>query len=297
MPGKSETLTVTNAVGLINHYVGDAIKSHAEELIKVMGIVKNVFDNRAQSGWYYFDLTDDKALVHCATPPELKYAVPAENDYVTLFARIEYYMPPGKVIKAQLRVIDFTVSGNREIVRIHLNIIDELHKKGMRILRTIPRMPRKVGVLTSPASVAYDDIKANIGDAGKWVDLVMITFDGRTADSLVSQLKIADNDGCDVIIIARGGGTEGMQIFDNYDVGKTIAEMKTPVITAIGHSTDRTLSDLVAAKSVSTPGIAGRLIENLWNYTESRKTSLPNWIWISIIAALFIIVLFLYLIK
>ena len=113
---------------------------------------------------------------------------------------------------------------------------------------------------------------------------------------MLSVLQIADGQKFDLLIIARGGG-DGIQIYNNKTVAQTIDSLRTPVITAIGHSTDTTLSDLVATKRVETPFAAGKFLAEKV-YAEkvyvSPKPSIPKWVIVLIGLGIIALVLLLF---
>ena len=144
-------------------------------------------------------------------------------------------------------------------------LFDPEHKK------QIPYFPKTVGVITSREGDVIHDIYRNIYSRINAVNLILYpaTVQGPTAArSLIQQLKTANyRNECDVLIIARGGGSfEDLFCFNDEQLVREIYNSNIPVISAVGHETDFTLCDFVADLRVATPTQAGVLIAD--NYVK-----------------------------
>jgi exodeoxyribonuclease VII large subunit len=142
-----------------------------------------------------------------------------------------------------------------------------LEKEGLfdaRRKRPIPSFPRCVGVITSPTGAAIRDILQVM--ARRFPGLPVILYPAlvqgdQAPASLIESLRLADARGeCDLLILARGGGSlEDLAAFNDERLARTIADLKTPVISAVGHEIDFTIADFVADRRAPTPSAAAEL--------------------------------------
>lgn len=135
---------------------------------------------------------------------------------------------------------------------------DSLHKK------QIPLMPEKIGVATSTGGAVIKDIIMVLKNRFENFHLVVrdVNVQGITSSKEICQ-AIDDlcEYGVDVIILARGGGSlEDLWAFNTEEIAEKIFNCHVPVISAVGHETDYTISDFVADKRAATPSVAGELV-------------------------------------
>ncbi len=137
-------------------------------------------------------------------------------------------------------------------------LFDEAHKK------PIPMLPRRVGVVTSPTGAAIQDILNVIGR--RFANVHVILSPARVqgeeaADDLVEAIRLIDAWGVDVMIVGRGGGSmEDLWPFNEEKVVRAVYETQTPVISAVGHEIDFTLTDFAADMRAPTPSAAAELV-------------------------------------
>ncbi len=126
--------------------------------------------------------------------------------------------------------------------------------------RPIPRMPERIGLVTSPSGSAIHDMVSQLRG---WCHLVVLPVrvqgEGAAAD-LVEAIGLANRDGlADVLIVGRGGGSiEDLWAFNEEPVARAIARSRIPVISAVGHQDDWTIADYVADLRASTPTDAAK---------------------------------------
>lgn len=129
--------------------------------------------------------------------------------------------------------------------------------------KPIPKFPKKIGIITASTGAAIRDIITTINRRYKLVELYLFPslVQGIDAkDDIVKNLKIADNYNLDVIILGRGGGSiEDLWAFNEEIVADTIFNCNTPIISAVGHEIDFTISDFVADLRAPTPTAAAEL--------------------------------------
>ncbi len=128
----------------------------------------------------------------------------------------------------------------------------------------IAHPPLEIGVVTSRGSAAEADVLHELTSAG--IGFRIRTIDARTQgaeaeSTLVAALRTADDLGLDVILLVRGGGSRSdLAVFDSERLGRTIAALATPLLTGIGHETDRSVADEVAHAAHKTPTAAASAV-------------------------------------
>ncbi len=188
-----------------------------------------------------------------------------EGSRVVLRARPDFYLERGTL---SLRATEMREVGLGELLaRLEalrrLLTAEGLFAAGLK--RPLPFLPRTVGLITGRASAAERDVVENARRRlpGARFRLENVAMQGANAvTEVVAALHRLDQDpDVDVIVIARGGGSvEDLLAFSNETLVRAVAATATPVVSAIGHETDRPLLDLVADVAASTPTDAGRRI-------------------------------------
>jgi len=234
--------------------------------VQLMGELVNL---RAARARVYFELRDATGAISCAawrTDWEAILAraggAPTEGMQVVVAGGCDYY--PGSATSSpafSFAVADLRVAGEGDL----LARIDRLRKQldGEGLLerqRRLPRpqLPRSIGVITGETGKARDDVLAALARRG-WAGRLVWAFapvqDRHAAPAIVRALgELASAAEVDVVIVARGGGSlADLLCFCDETLCRTVALLGVPVIASVGHHTDRTLLDDVAAVSCSTP--------------------------------------------
>jgi len=149
-----------------------------------------------------------------------------------------------------------------------LRLRDKLEKEGLfnaETKRTLPSLPRAVGVITSREAAALRDVLTTLARRNPSIDVVVfpVQVQGEgAAEKIASALTIAGRlGGCDVILLVRGGGSiEDLWAFNEEVVARAIRACAIPVVTGIGHETDFTIADFVADRRAPTPTAAAELV-------------------------------------
>jgi exodeoxyribonuclease VII large subunit len=131
--------------------------------------------------------------------------------------------------------------------------------------RPLPRLPRKIGVITSPTGAAIRDMLSIIGRRfpGLAILIAPVQVQGETAAAEIAAAigRLGRRADLDVLIVARGGGSlEDLWAFNEEVVARAIAASPLPVISAVGHETDVTIADFVADLRAPTPSAAAELV-------------------------------------
>lgn len=220
-----------------------------------------------RSGHLYMTLRDEEAQMPVVMWKSLvarQAYLPGEGDQVTVHGRTEFYVPFGK-LQLIIDVIQPAGQGLRqlELERLRLKLEAEgLFEPSRK--RDIPRFPKRIGVVSSATGAVWHDIQTVIARRYPMVDLILATsaVQGEAAvGELVRAIQHLNALGnIDTIILARGGGSfEDLNSFNDEGLLRAIHASVAPVISAIGHETDSTLSDLVADLRAPTPSAAAEL--------------------------------------
>ena len=212
------------------------------------------------SGHWYFTLKDKDASVSCAMfrfNNQLVKFDPKDGDEVILEASASIYKESGRY---QLIVKSMKEAGTGDLEKAFLELKEKLFKEGLfsqDYKKPLPKFPSKIAVITSIGSAAYEDI---IKTAKVRFDLCKLYFynslvqGNLAANDLIKALKKADLVGYDAIVLARGGGSkEDLWCFNDEGLARAIFEAKTPIISAVGHEIDFSISDFVADHRSITP--------------------------------------------
>lgn len=158
------------------------------------------------------------------------------------------------------------------------NLKKKLLSEGLfdtKFKKKIPPYPQKVGIVTSLNGAAIHDIFKTMKNNGVFVELTIFPslVQGDAApESLINALLEADDWGLDLIILTRGGGSfEDLYCFNDEQLARTIFQLKTPIISAVGHETDVTICDFVADLRVSTPTQSVNLLPNFYQESDKLK--------------------------
>jgi exodeoxyribonuclease VII large subunit len=249
----------------------------------VEGELSNVA--RPPSGHIYFTLKDAKAQVRCAMfKGSLRGNQPWKDGMQVLVrARVSIYAPRGdyQLIVDQMQEAGLgALQQAFEALKVKLEkegLFDQAHKKPM------PEMPTCLGVITSPTGAAIHDILHAI--ERRYPALRVIVYPtlvqgAQAAESIARMITLAQvHNQCDVLIVGRGGGSlEDLWPFNEEVVARALYQCKIPVISAVGHETDVTISDFVADLRAPTPTAAAELItpdgEGLLNYILDQQRRL-----------------------
>ena len=155
-------------------------------------------------------------------------------------------------------------SGFGDLETQFLTLKERLQKEGLfdtHFKKSLPKFPRKVGIITSKTSAALQDMLKLIHQKEYFLAKIYLfnalTQGNNAVFSLIQALKKADDMNLDVLIIARGGGSrEDLFCFNDENLAREIFKAKTPIISAIGHEIDYVISDFVADFRAPTPSAA-----------------------------------------
>ncbi len=256
-------MSVILTVSQINKYIASKIRGDMKlKSIAVKGEISNLNMNYS-SGRYYFTLKDEnsslKAIMFSNSARNLR--IDLKNGLsVMVLGNIDCYERDGIY---QIVVTDIQPIGVGTVKESLDNLKSRLNEKGYfksELKKKIPDKPKAIGVVTSSSGAALQDI-LNILERRYPICKVYVfptLVQGSDAkDSITDALMQADAMNLDTIILARGGGSaEDLSVFNEEKVADAIFNVKTPIISAVGHETDFTIADLVADLRAATPSEA-----------------------------------------
>jgi exodeoxyribonuclease VII large subunit len=259
-------------------------------LIWVEGELSNV--TRASSGHYYFTLKDPRAQVRAALfrANALRMGFAPENgQHILARGRISLYEPRGDY---QLIAEHLELAGEGALQREFERLRQQLQQEGLfdpARKRTLPYPPHRLAVLTSPVGAAIHDVVSVLRRRFPLleIDLLPIPVQGHDAPPrIVDALRRADACGrYDALLLTRGGGSlEDLWAFNDETLARTIADLQTPLICAVGHESDHSIADWVADLRAPTPSAAaellvpdqGELAQRLQHISSRLQRSLTN---------------------
>ncbi len=235
-------------------------------LLWVAGEISNF--TVAKSGHAYFVLKDEHAQVRCVMFRQRQQNLewtPRDGMRIEVQALVSLYEPRGDF---QLNIETMRRAGLGALFEAFLRLRDRLEKEGLfnaETKRTLPSLPRAIGVITSREAAALGDVLTTLARRNPSIEVVVLPVPVQgegAAEKIASALKIAGRlDGCDVILLVRGGGSiEDLWAFNEEVVARAIRACPTPVVTGIGHETDFTIADFVADRRAPTPTAAAELV-------------------------------------
>jgi exodeoxyribonuclease VII large subunit len=239
---------------------------HGMPMLWVEGEISNLA--RPGSGHWYFSLKDRDAQVRCAMFRQRTLGLrftPRDGLAVVARARVGLYEPRGEY---QLIVEQLEEAGAGALQREFEKLRDRLEREGLFAAerkRPLPDLPRRIGVVTSPTGAAIRDVLHVLGRRFRAVPVVIYPSAVQGAQAVPELLAALESAArraeCDVLIVARGGGSlEDLWAFNDERVARALAAMPMPVVTGIGHEVDFTIADFVADLRAPTPSAAAEAV-------------------------------------
>ena len=251
----------------LNKYIKDKIAT--DELLNNV-LIKGEISNfkHHYTGHMYFTLKDDNSLIKCimfkSYTTNLKF-VPKDGMEVLAFGTISVFERDGVY---QLYCKAMQEDGLGSLYKAYEELKDKLEKEGLfdeRYKKQLPKMPKVIGVLTSNTGSVIKDI-INVStrrNPNVYIRLYPVPVQGEGAGEKIAEaIKIMnDKKLADVLILARGGGSlEDLWPFNEEVVARAIHESELPIVSAVGHETDFSISDFVADLRAPTPSAAAELV-------------------------------------
>ena len=229
------------------------------------GEVSNL--SQPSSGHLYFSIRDAEAAVRCvmwkqdvARMPRL----PQDGEAIETHGKISVYEAGGQY---QLYVDELRFAGEGELYQEFLLLKERLEAEGLFAAerkRTLPRWPRRIGIVTSPTGAALRDVLNVLRRRYPLVEATVspTPVQGEAApDRIVKAIQAINKESKpDVVLLVRGGGSvEDLWAFNDERVVRAVAASKAPLVTGIGHETDVLLADFAADLRAPTPSAAAEI--------------------------------------
>lgn len=235
-------------------------------LLWVEGEISNLA--RPASGHWYFSLKDSAAQVRCAMfrqRNQLLRFKPQDGMHVLLRVRISLYEGRGEF---QLIAEHMEEAGSGALQRAFEMLKLRLQNEGLfdaARKRPLPRLPRRIGVVTSPTGAAIHDILTVLARRFPTIPVVIypvpVQGSGAGAQIAAAIRRAGERAECDVLIVGRGGGSlEDLWAFNEEVVARAIHASPIPIVSAVGHEVDFTIADFVADMRAPTPSAAAELL-------------------------------------
>ncbi|MBT8395927.1 MAG: exodeoxyribonuclease VII large subunit [Gemmatimonadetes bacterium] len=250
--------------------VNKAVRSLLEETLPPLWVVGEVANwKRAASGHCYFTLKDETAQLRCVMwrGEAAKLPMdPEEGMKIRALGQLTLYEARGDY-QLSARTLD-AEEGEGLWKLAFERLKKKLDEEGLLLperKRPLPRFPQTVGVVTSLTGAALHDILTVLRRRAPWLQVLLrgarVQGDGASAE-IAHALRILGGSGLvDVLIVGRGGGSlEDLWAFNEEPVARAIAECPVPVISAVGHEVDVTISDLVSDFRAPTPSAGAEAV-------------------------------------
>ncbi len=234
--------------------------------VSITGEISNF--SPASSGHWYFTLKDSNAAISCVMfrgANSKTLCNPTDGMAVTVEGNVSVYAPRGSY---QIICTTMQKQGEGDLLAMLEERKQRLAKEGLfdqAHKQALPKLPKKIGVITSPTGAAIRDILQVLQRRNSGLDVVvlptLVQGDGAGA-SVAARIRQANRlNIADVLIVGRGGGSlEDLLPFSDEQVVRAIYHSKIPVVSAVGHEVDTMLSDYVADLRAPTPSAAAELV-------------------------------------
>ena len=262
------------------------VLQHNFQIMWIKGEISNFI--AAASGHWYFSLKDSEAQVRCAmfrgSNNKIDW-VPKNGDQIEVRGQVGLYEVRGEY---QLNIEYIQRAGIGALFEKFNQLKNKLDGLGLFDItskNSITAYPSSIGVITSPDGAALRDVISTLRRRNKSVSIIVyptLVQGDAAPEGIIKALRIANSrNEVDTIILCRGGGSiEDLWAFNSEDLAFEIFNSTIPIISAVGHQTDFTISDFVSDIRAATPTAAAELIsENLEQaiiQIESYKKSMSN---------------------
>jgi exodeoxyribonuclease VII large subunit len=254
-------------VGELTRRIRDLLETQVDR-VWVQGEIGS-FKAHPSSGHAYFNLKDEKAVLACVAWARTVQALSRSMDLrdgirVRAFGRITVYEPRGAY---QLVVEQVLKEGEGDLQAAFQRLKMKLEAEGLfdpTRKRVLPRIPGRIGLVTSPSGAALRDLLRILGRRWPLCEVVLrpaaVQGAGASVDLAEGIRELNELGGIDLLIVGRGGGSlEDLWAFNEEPLARAIYASAIPVISAVGHEVDFTISDLVADVRAATPSHAAEM--------------------------------------
>ncbi len=250
--------------------VNSAVRALLEESLPTLWIAGEVANwKRAGSGHCYFTLKDESAQLRCVMwrgdaarlPMD-----PEEGMKIRVLGQLTLYESRGEFQLVSKLLEDEGGEGLWRLAFERLRArLDEEGLLAPERKRPLPRFPQTVGIVTSPTGAALHDILTVLRRRAPWLRVLVagarVQGEGASQEIADAVQRLGGSGRVEVLIVGRGGGSiEDLWAFNEEPVSRAIAACPVPVVSAVGHEVDVTISDLVADVRAPTPSAAAEAV-------------------------------------
>ena len=271
------------SVSTLVHYLKSKLESdNLIQKVLVEGEISNFSNYR--SGHWYFSLKDENSLIRCVMFSSYNKKVqfaPKDGDKVIIQADVSVYEQRGDI---QLLVYAMKSDKIGDLYLQFEKLKAKLYAEGLfddKYKKPIPLYPMNIALVTGANTAARSDVLTTLNRRWSIAEIheySVLVQGNESAGQIINALSRADNNHHDVILLVRGGGSiEDLWSFNDETLARTIFNLKTPIITGIGHEINYTISDYVADLRAPTPtGAAERCapdqkdVLNMLNVYQTR---------------------------
>lgn len=261
-------ITVTQ----LNEYISKILRSDIN-LSKIV-VIGEISGYRYRTGKHiFFDLIDGNSKISCNIWESYRGYIDEKiidnGKKVIVIGSVNPYSKNGTY---SLNIVHMEEKGKGEENEAFLKLKNKLEKEGLfdqKYKKDIPEFPGCIGVVTASNGAAVEDIKKSIRDKNTYTDIIIFDtiVQGTNAPrSIINSIVLANKlneEGSiriNTLIVGRGGGSaEDLSCFNDEDLARAIFSSKIPIISAVGHETDFSISDFVADVRANTPNAAGEM--------------------------------------
>ena len=257
----------TLTVGQLTQYIKNLFAADSQlSKLRVSGEISNF--KHHSSGHMYFTLKDSVASLRCvmfrANNQRLTFK-PAEGMKVVLGGSVSIYERDGQY---QLYVVTMAPEGVGSLFAAFEELKSKLAAQGLfdqEWKQPLPKMPSRIGVITSPTGAALRDILTTLHRRFPQAEVLVVPVlvqGPESSEQIAAAIAFLNGvPGVDVIIAGRGGGSiEELWAFNEEVVARAIFASVIPIVSAVGHETDFTIADFVADMRAATPTAAAELV-------------------------------------
>jgi len=260
-----------------------SVRTHIERDFSDAWVEGEISNFRApDSGHLYFTLKDGNAQIRVVmfrSSARLLRFRPADGLQVVARGRVTIYEDRGE-LQISAEYLEPKGAGSLQLAFEQLKA--KLEAEGLFAAerkKPIPALPSRIGIVTSPQAAALRDILNVIERRHHSVNLLIfpaqVQGDAAANDVSAGVRYFNEKKNVDVILIARGGGSaEDLAAFNNEGLARTVAASEIPVISAVGHETDFTITDFVADLRAPTPSAAAELVIRSRQEIEDQAAAL-----------------------
>jgi len=258
---ESSILTVTQLT--------NAIKKNLESAYPALWLQGEISNCKLHtSGHLYFSLKDAGAQIAAVMfrgAASTLTKTPKDGDKVIVYGGLNVFAQSGRY---QIQVLELRFAGLGELLLKLEELKKKLQKKGWfskERKKPIPKMPKKIGIVTSPTGAAIQDILNILSRrfSGFHVIINPVRVQGEGAAQEIARAiqQFNEMDLVDVMIVGRGGGSiEDLWAFNEEILAEAIFNSKIPIIAAVGHETDHCIAEYVADVRAPTPSAAAEIV-------------------------------------